>query len=145
MAKNKDMTPRDQMVRAFVLGMITMLCMISLFQDWMGLEGYIEYLRDHWFDIWWVLWVLPILYNLLALYSMYRKPGIRSEVADLIAERISKAVMLILKHGPVDAAHHKQWAMDQALKVMLGKGYNSFMSEYNVGGEYQDWDEGTPP
>jgi hypothetical protein len=38
-------------------------------------------------------------------------------------ERFSKAVDLILRYGSVDGAHHKQWVLDQVLRILLEDNY----------------------
>jgi hypothetical protein len=35
-------------------------------------------------------------------------------------ERISKALELIAEYGWIDGAHHKQWVLDQAARILTG-------------------------
>ena len=45
---------------------------------------------------------------------------------------------LLIEVGGIEGAHHKQWALDQALRVLMGESY-----------EYlhlvQEWDQGIAP
>lgn len=35
-------------------------------------------------------------------------------------ERIDRALEVIAEHGGADGAHHKQWALDQVVRVLTG-------------------------
>lgn len=43
------------MNKQFATGVATTLGVVMMIQDWYGLEGYIQHVRDHWIDLpWWV-------------------------------------------------------------------------------------------
>jgi len=48
------------MTKSFWLGVIAALCAMSMFQDWLGMEAYLEFARSHWIVIPWWLWLVPI-------------------------------------------------------------------------------------
>lgn len=55
----------------FVRGMGFTAALFMLIQDWMGLEGYIEYLRGAWINLpWWVGGGLALLIGLVAFIDM---------------------------------------------------------------------------
>jgi hypothetical protein len=67
------------------------------------------------------------------------------------SDRITGAVGLIHRYGGIDGDHHKQWVLDQVLRVLLGpEGYAEFARKFPLGpdGEedhYSEWDRGTAP
>ena len=62
-------------------------------------------------------------------------------------ERIDEALDLITRYGGIDGAHHKQWVLDQVVRV-LAPDYGDWLAEYAIGEDgphtYQ-WDQGVPP
>ena len=52
--------------RAWWYGMFFSIGFNMLIQDWMGLEGYIVFLREHWVD---VHWVVGLSITAFALYA----------------------------------------------------------------------------
>lgn len=61
-------------------------------------------------------------------------------------KRIIAATEVAAQYGMVDGAHHKQWVIDQMLRVLLGKhGYEFWVSEQNKDPEYRRWDTGIAP
>lgn len=69
-------------------------------------------------------------------------------------DKIKQAVEVIAQYGWIDGGHHKQWVLDQALRVLLGTGYAKFIEENFVektiepdGTEqiYNGWDVGIAP
>jgi len=50
----------------------------------------------------------------------------------------------ILRYGSIDGAHHKQWVLDQVLKVLLEDKYEETIKEYESDGEYE-WNKGIAP
>lgn len=60
------------------------------------------------------------------------------------------AVDLILQYGGIDGAHHKQWLLDQTLRILLQDQYEEIIKNYNSmkdenGELYGEWDEGIAP
>ena len=50
-----------------------------------------------------------------------------------------RLIDILIDVGSIDGSHHKQWAIDQALRVLMGKDY-----ETTIGLSY-DWDKGVAP
>lgn len=65
------------------------------------------------------------------------------------SEKITKAVEIISYYGGIDAGHHKQWVIDQVLKVLLGDDtYSKWLMAYCNGEDGPDtyeWDTGIAP
>lgn len=61
-------------------------------------------------------------------------------------ERITKAAATIARYGMIDGAHHKQWLLDQALRLMLTEEqYAAWIAEMNSDPDYAPWDVGIAP
>lgn len=46
----------------------------------------------------------------------------------------------------IDGSHHKQWVIDQMLRIMLGEvGYEEWVTHMNSDPDYTPWDEGIAP
>ena len=58
------------MKRAYWYGFATYLGINMLIQDWLGLEGYIAFVRTHWAEIHWVVGLL------IAATGMYSQLGL---------------------------------------------------------------------
>ena len=56
-----------------------------------------------------------------------------------------KITDLILGYGMIAGEHHKQWLLDQTLKLVLGDSYHKIIADYNSDPEYENWDVGIPP
>lgn len=66
--------------------------------------------------------------------------GMRKAKALRDAEgKISRAVEIALECGGYDGEHHKQWVIDQMLRVLLGDGYALVLDEV------EGWEEGIAP
>lgn len=64
--------------------------------------------------------------------------------------KIDEAVSLILELGDTDGGHHKQWVLDQVLRILLDDKYAETIEEYNMWDEdsqeyIYEWDEGIAP
>lgn len=61
--------------------------------------------------------------------------------------RVNDALDLIARYGGCDGGHHKQWVLDQIVRV-LARDYRAWVAEYEAGedgpGTYE-WDTGCPP
>jgi len=55
-----------------------------------------------------------------------------------------RACALILEDGGIDGGHHKQWVLDQVLRILAGSEYKNLIAIYESGGEYE-WDTGIAP
>lgn len=61
-----------------------------------------------------------------------------------------KAIGFIVKYGWIDGAHHKQWVLDQIVRVLLGsdEAYEAWVDEYQLGDDgphTYEWDVGIAP
>jgi hypothetical protein len=62
-------------------------------------------------------------------------------------DRIDSAVQLIKEYGGIDGGHHKQWVLDQVVRVLVSD-YAGWVREYcdgKDGPETYEWDEGIAP
>jgi hypothetical protein len=66
--------------------------------------------------------------------------------------RIREVLDLILQYGGIDGVHHKQWVLDQIVRILTINegGYKYWCEEYAGDPEdeenyYGDWDVGIPP
>ena len=53
--------------------------------------------------------------------------------------QVDKAVTLIFRYGMIDGAHHKQWVLDQVLRLLRSDRYDLEIEDYD------DWDTGIAP
>jgi hypothetical protein len=63
-------------------------------------------------------------------------------------QRICKALELAVKYGGCDGAHHKDWVIDQMVRVLAGDGYEDLVTQAKAGKDGPDtysWDVGIPP
>jgi hypothetical protein len=63
-------------------------------------------------------------------------------------DRLSVVLDLAEIGGSVDGAHHKQWALDQIVRVVKGPAYDAWRDDYcsgEDGPETYEWDEGIAP
>lgn len=66
------------------------------------------------------------------------------QMTDTEESKIEQAISLIYEYGGIDGAHHKQWLLDQVLRVLLGDEYAEWIEGYCEGDEYE-WDTGIAP
>lgn len=62
--------------------------------------------------------------------------------------KIETALNLIGQYGGTDGGHHKQWVLDQVVRILTGDEYAQWVREQKDGEdgpETYDWDEGIPP
>ena len=58
-------------------------------------------------------------------------------------ERIEKAMEIANSYGFIDGEHHKQWVLDQMVRVLLGE---AEYTEWAKGSEeYPEWEVGIAP
>ena len=75
------------------------------------------------------------------------------QIADLLEKKgfpfhEQEAIMIALKYGPIDGAHHKQWTIDQILRSLLQEDYDEVIALSKLdenGEESYGWDEGIAP
>jgi hypothetical protein len=64
----------------------------------------------------------------------------RLDYIAMIQSRIKKASSIASEYSEIDGAHHKQWVIDQMLRVLLGKEeYDNWLKKQNY------WDCGVAP
>ena len=59
-----------------------------------------------------------------------------------------KALNLIFQYGGIDGAHHKQWLLDQIVRVLKEDDYEQWVKEYQEGEDGPKtylWDRGIAP
>ncbi|HET7135185.1 MAG TPA: hypothetical protein VFJ25_04640 [Casimicrobiaceae bacterium] len=64
-----------------------------------------------------------------------------------MTEKERKALDLIARYGGIDGAHHKQWVLDQIVRI-LSDDYAEWVREQKDGEDgpdTYDWDEGIAP
>lgn len=68
-------------------------------------------------------------------------------LAQLLGESVDGAIRLIEQYGMIDGGHHKQWLLDQILRVLLAEHYDGWVQEYNAyeNSTYLPWDIGIAP
>lgn len=60
--------------------------------------------------------------------------------------RPKQVARMVTRFGGIDGNHHKQWLIDQMLRVTLGnKEYQKWLEEMNSDTEYDPWDHGIAP
>jgi len=63
-------------------------------------------------------------------------------------ERIVNALEMILRYGGTDGGHHKQWVLDQVVRILTGDEYEAWVKmacEGEDGPNTYEWDEGIAP
>lgn len=61
-------------------------------------------------------------------------------------QKLEKIVDLVINEGTFDGGHHKQWALDQILRVAMGDHeYKQFVESYESQDEFGEWDTGIAP
>lgn len=63
-------------------------------------------------------------------------------------ERVNKALELIQRYGGIDDAHHKQWLLDQVVRILTEQEYDKWVRKHNYGEDGPDtyeWEVGIPP
>lgn len=62
---------------------------------------------------------------------------------------VADALELIAEYGTVDGDSHKQWLLDQVVRILAGDGYEEWIRSLSDGLEEDDapieWDEGIAP
>lgn len=60
-------------------------------------------------------------------------------------QRLAEIVELVGKYGMIDGGHHKQWLLDQVLRLALAGDYEEHIRDYNGDPAYDAWDTGIAP
>jgi 3-methyladenine DNA glycosylase AlkC len=59
------------------------------------------------------------------------------------SKRIKEAVNMAANFADIDGGHHKDWVIDQMVRLLLGDGYAAFIAEFEEDGN--QWPEGIAP
>lgn len=62
--------------------------------------------------------------------------------------KIDEALNMIDECGGFDGGHHKQWVLDQVVRILTQENYNEWVREYEDGCDGQNtysWDIGIAP
>ena len=63
-------------------------------------------------------------------------------------DNINSALALIRDYGQTDGAHHKDWVLDQVVRVLTGPGYEQWVADAKNGKDGPDtysYSEGIAP
>lgn len=63
-------------------------------------------------------------------------------------KRIQKAIELAVRYGGIDGAHHKDWVIDQMVRVLAGDKYEQIVADAcagEKGPDTFDWNVGIAP
>ncbi len=63
-------------------------------------------------------------------------------------ERNKKAIEFAIEWGGVDGAHHKDWCIDQMVRILAGEDYDQVVKDAcdgDLGSETYSWDCGIAP
>src|SRR3954469_12591 len=89
--------------------------------------------------------------KILELQDIFESYSEEKEVKlKIFKERIEAIKDLASRYAGIDGEHHKQWLIDQIIRVVLAGDYQDFIAEYNNfkdqdGKSYGEWDEGIAP
>lgn len=59
-----------------------------------------------------------------------------------------EALEMIFDYGGIDGAHHKQWVLDQVVRILAGEDYDKWIKLYEGGEDgphTYSWDTGIAP
>jgi hypothetical protein len=59
--------------QAFWTGWLFMASLLSLWQDWLGLDAYLVWAAAHWVVIPWWIWLLPLIGAPVVLFFVVKK------------------------------------------------------------------------
>lgn len=70
--------------------------------------------------------------------------------SEQLSEAITRALEFVWANAGVDGAHHKQWVIDQIVRILTlsPEGYRQWVTQYeevDEWGDQQDWDSGIAP
>jgi hypothetical protein len=63
-------------------------------------------------------------------------------------DRVDAALGLALEWGGIDGAHHKQWLIDQMVRVLAEEDYDGWLADFMRGDDgpaTYEWDTGIAP
>ena len=87
--------------------------------------------------------------NYAAQAIIYRKRAQRAEADNKALREVLGGVQeLITSWAGVDDSRHKQWLLDEIVKVITGDNYDKWVASYNNGEDgpnTYEWDKGIAP
>ncbi len=63
-------------------------------------------------------------------------------------KQAADALEIITQYGGIGGGHHKQWVLDQVVRILTGDDYENWVAEYatDEGGVHMyEWDVGIAP
>jgi hypothetical protein len=63
-------------------------------------------------------------------------------------DKTQEALELIKRYGSIDGGHHKQWVLDQVVRILTGEHYDKWVAECKAGQDgphTYEWDVGIAP
>jgi hypothetical protein len=74
--------------------------------------------------------------------------GVPVDYFERFTPKEGDALVLILSYGGIDGAHHKDWVLDQIVRIITGDDYDEFVEmakDGEDGPNTYSWDVGVPP
>jgi len=71
-----------------------------------------------------------------------------SDAQKTAAEKVEEALALGVRYGGIDGAHHKDWVIDQMIRILAGDAYAKIVADAcdgEDGPNTYDWNEGIAP
>lgn len=71
-----------------------------------------------------------------------------TEIEKIQAEKIEAAIRLAVQYGGINGAHHKDWVIDQMVRVLAGDQYDQIVADAKAGEngpETYEWAIGISP
>lgn len=56
-----------------------------------------------------------------------------------------RAAAIALRYGTAEGEHHKQWVIDQMLRIIAGMAYPEIINVFNDNADSEKWDTGIAP
>lgn len=53
-------------------------------------------------------------------------------------QKISEALDIIQRYGGCDGGHHKDWVLDQVVRILTGDGYDKWVADAKAGDDGPD-------
>ena len=75
-------------------------------------------------------------------------PDCIDSMSQIRREKISRAVNLAIQYGSHDGAHHKDWVIDQMVRILAGPRYEDTIKKAKAGEDGPEtyrWNEGIAP
>lgn len=93
--------------------------------------------------------VKPLVHTTLSQFDQLMAGEDPKEVfKDQTNDRATEALDLAVRYGSIDGAHHKDWVIDQMVRVLAGDQYARIVTEAKAGRDGPDtysWSEGIAP